>query len=365
VKVFISSVIREFEPFRDAAASAAKVLGHEVLRSEYLPAGPDPAERACLDLVRRSDVVVMLLGARYGATTTRALSPTHQEYREAREVNKDLLAFVQHGVEPEAQQKTFVDEVRAWATGSGIAVFTAPDDLRDAIIRSLKELELARAAGRVDADAMAERARARVGEIGRSLHAPSLVLAVAPGPSATLLRPHQMADAGFQRELEREALYGNPSVLAHGEQTRTTLDQGSIVIVQDGGRVVLDADGMIVVAGPAETGDGFIGSLIREDILERLDTALRFVGGVLDRVDPGGRVTDIAPVAAFVRLGYTGWRTRAEAARERGRLSMNVQAEESIAVTLRPASRRRRALIAESTALAEDLTELLRQAVVR
>ena len=44
---------------------------------------------------------------------------------------------------------------------------------------------------------------------------------------------------------------------------------------------------------------------------------------------------------------------------------MNVQAEELVAVTLRPASRRRRALIAESTVLAEDLTELLRQAVVR
>jgi hypothetical protein len=61
-----------------------------------------------------------------------------------------------------------------------------------------------------------------------------------------------LADEGFQRELEREALYDKLSVLAHGERTRTTLDLGSIVVAQDGERVVLDADGLVVVVGPAK-----------------------------------------------------------------------------------------------------------------
>lgn len=364
MRVFISSVIRDFTAFRDAAASAAKLLGHEVLRSEDLPAGPDTAERACLDLARRSDVVLTLLGARYGATTARAQSPTHQEYAEARATNKDVLAFVQRGVDPEEPQKAFIDEVRAWATGSAIASFTTPEDLRDAVIRSLKELELARAAGRIDPDEMVARARGRVNDIARSLHAASLVLAVAPGPSAALLRPQQVADANLHRDLERDALYGDPSVLVRGAETRTTLERGSVVVAQDNARLVLDADGTLAIAVPAQTRHDFMSSLIHEDIVDRLAASLRFAGTVLDRLDQGGRMTDVAPIAALARLGYSGWRRRAQAERERNRMTMNAHADELTVVTLRPASRRRRALTGEATELAEDLTELLRQAVV-
>jgi hypothetical protein len=366
VRVFISSVIKGYEALRGAAASGARVLGHDVLRSEDIPAGPDTAERACLDLVRKSDVVVTLLGARYGAPTAREQSPTHQEYAEARAMNKDVLAFVQRGVEPEVAQKAFIDEVRAWATGSAIASFSTPEDLRDAVIRSLKELELSRAAGRVDPEELVARGRGRSEAVARSLHEPSLVLAIAPGPSTPLLRPTQMANTDFQRDLERDALYGKPSVLLAGAQTRRALDHGSLLVAQDRGRVVLDADGTLVIAGPAETPDDFMASLVQEDIVERLAAALRFAGATLDRLDTGGRVTDVAPIAALVRLGYTSWRTRAEAQRERGRMTMNVQhGEELVVVTLRPPSRRRRALTAEAREIAEDLAQLLRQEVTR
>jgi hypothetical protein len=139
-----------------------------------------------------------------------------------------------------------------------------------------------------------------------------------------------------------------------------------LLIAQGRGRAVLDADGTLVIARPAETPDDFMASLVQEDIVERLAAALRFAGATLDRLDTGGRITDVAPVAALGRLGYTSWRTRAEAQRERGRMTMNVQnGEELVVVTLRPPSRRRRALTAEATEIAEDLAQLLRQAVTR
>lgn len=233
------------------------------------------------------------------------------------------------------------------------------------MIRSLKELELSRAAGRVDPEELVARGRGRTEAVVRSLHERSLLLAVAPGPSTPLLRPTQMAEKDFQRELERDALYGKPSVLVAGAETRTTLDRGSLVVAQDHGRIVLDADGTLVIAGPAETPDDFMASLIQEDLVERLAAALRFAGAALDRFDTGGRVTDVAPVAALARLGYTSWRTRADAQRERGRLTMNVQGgDELVMVTLRPPSRRRRALSAEATEIAQDLAQLLRQEVV-
>jgi hypothetical protein len=48
------------------------------------------------------------------------------------------------------------------------------------------------------------------------------------------------------------------------------------------------------------------------------------------------------------------------------RMTMNVQGDELVVVTLRPPSRRRRgARGAEATEIAQDLTELVRQEVVR
>jgi hypothetical protein len=64
--VFISSVIAGFQPFRDAASRAARTLRHEVIKAEDLGAAPESPQRLCLAGVRKADVVVLILGARYG-----------------------------------------------------------------------------------------------------------------------------------------------------------------------------------------------------------------------------------------------------------------------------------------------------------
>ena len=67
MKVFISSVITGSERFRDAVEAAVESLGHEVVRAEDFGASPDTPQQACLAGVRQADVVVLLVGARYGA----------------------------------------------------------------------------------------------------------------------------------------------------------------------------------------------------------------------------------------------------------------------------------------------------------
>ena len=102
--------------------------------------------------------------------------------------------------------------------------------------------------------------------------------------------------------------------------------------------------------------------LIEEAISERIARALTFAALVYERIDPRGRVTDVAPIASLANIGYTAWRTRAEQERDPNRMPMNVQAPEGLVVRLRPPTRRRRALTAEANDIAEDLTELLHQA---
>ena len=111
MKVFVSSVISGFEHERDAVERAARTLGHDVIRAEEYPASPESPRRACLAGVREADVVVLLLGRRYGAPQASGISPTHEEYREAKD-RSDVLAFVQKGVEYESAQRDFISEVR-------------------------------------------------------------------------------------------------------------------------------------------------------------------------------------------------------------------------------------------------------------
>lgn len=84
MKVFISSVIAGMEDHRAAAREAAESLGYTVIAAEDFRASPSSPQQVCLEGVRDADVVVFLLGARYGTPQTSGLSPTHEEYREAR-----------------------------------------------------------------------------------------------------------------------------------------------------------------------------------------------------------------------------------------------------------------------------------------
>ena len=66
VKVFISSVIAGMEDHRAAAREAAESLGYTVIAAEDFRASPSSPQQVCLEGVRDADVVVLLLGARYG-----------------------------------------------------------------------------------------------------------------------------------------------------------------------------------------------------------------------------------------------------------------------------------------------------------
>lgn len=154
MKVFISSAVRGLEPFRDVVPRAAAVLRHEVKRSEDFGASANTPQQACLAGVRWADVVVLLLGARYGDRQSSGISATHEEYQEAK---FPVLVFVQRDVDREAVQQEFIEEVRSWAGGVLTGDFASSEELHDAATRALHELELAQQAGPVDEGELAER----------------------------------------------------------------------------------------------------------------------------------------------------------------------------------------------------------------
>jgi Domain of unknown function (DUF4062) len=55
------------EPFREAAREAATQLGHQPVMAEDFGAQPTSPQIACLQGLRQSAAVVLILGAAYGA----------------------------------------------------------------------------------------------------------------------------------------------------------------------------------------------------------------------------------------------------------------------------------------------------------
>lgn len=140
MRIFISSLISGFEPYRAAARRAVITLRHEPVMAEDFGAKPNSPQIGCLQGLRGSDMVVLILGENYGFVPAgSSLSATHQEYREARET-KPVLAFVQQGISPGPEQAAFIAEVQTWEGGLFRGGFVGVDDLQDGVTRALHDV---------------------------------------------------------------------------------------------------------------------------------------------------------------------------------------------------------------------------------
>jgi hypothetical protein len=363
MKVFVSSVITGYEAFRDAAASAATVLGHEVKRAEDFIASPRAPQVVCLDGVRWADIVVVLLGARYGAVQPSGLSATHEEYREAKDRGK-VLAYVQQGIQAEAPQAALINEVREWSRGQLAPSFSTPAELRDRVIQGLHQFSLQRATGPPNEAEMIERATSRVQIRGRS-SGPEVAVVLAGGPRQTILRPSQLEDAGLVSAVVQQGLFGEPAIFTRRSRTDDHIVGGMLTIEQERNAVSLDELGTIVVrqaVGTRRSGELALMVLIEEDVRECLAAALAFGSWMLDRVDPTERLAHVVPVVGLARGGTLNWRTRAEAERSPNRVTVTTGPEETV-VMPNPPVMFRATLRHDGAALAEDFIVLLRRQI--
>jgi hypothetical protein len=83
-RVFVSSVIDGFEPFRVAARSAITACGGDpVLVNEDFPSLLASPRNACLDAIDSCDLVVTMVGERGGWTSPSGSLVTDEEFQHA------------------------------------------------------------------------------------------------------------------------------------------------------------------------------------------------------------------------------------------------------------------------------------------
>ena len=191
VKVFISSVISGLEEHRTAAREGREPR-HAVIASEDFGASQGSPQQVCLAGVREADVVILLLGMRYGTPQASSLSLDHEEYRAVRGT-KPVLVFVQAGVTPEPDQQRHSSRrsTAGRAAPTRNRSSARPPRSVTAVTRALHDWELSQQAGPVDDKELLARAarRRRRSESSHSPGAPLLHVVVAGAPAQQLLRP--------------------------------------------------------------------------------------------------------------------------------------------------------------------------------
>lgn len=306
------------EDHRAAAREAAESLGHQVIAAEGFGASPGSPQQVCLAGVRDADIIVLLLGARYGSPQASGLSPTHEEYREARGA-KPVLVFVQADVGAEPGQDKFIDEVGTWESGGYRQTFGTPASLRSAVVRALHDWELSQQAGPVNEYELMARAAALVPQqSAHSAGSPVLWVAVAGAPARQVLRLGELDDAQLHRDMQQEALFGQHPIFDTGQGVQSSVAGINLTIRQPNADVTLDEQGSIRVSLPARGtaskppfGAG-IPSLVEEDVRDRIANSIHYAGWLLDRVDPARRLSRIALTSGISGVSYMPWRTRAE-----------------------------------------------------
>jgi Domain of unknown function (DUF4062) len=318
MKVFISSLIGGFEPFRAACRSAVTTLRHEpVMAEDFGPRAHSP-QVACLQGLREADLVVLVLGERYGATQPSSkLSATHEEYREARG-RKPVIAFVKDGVTPEPEQAAFIKEVQNWEGGLFRGGFVAVEDLRDGVIRALHDHTLANVSGPVDSKALTRAAVALIPDPGRqSQRGPILHLAIAGGPIQSILRPAELEAPSLADALHQTALFGAHRLFEGRRGVDIDLDGATLVLAQDNGnKIAVNENGALLLqlhlCDQGQSRDSGFSALIEETILGRIQTGLAYAAWLLDHVDPTQRLTHLAVATRIDAAEHMAWRTQKE-----------------------------------------------------
>ncbi|MBT2189194.1 DUF4062 domain-containing protein [Sphingobium nicotianae] len=369
MRIFISSLITGFEAQRAAARRAVTTLRHEPVMAEDFGAQPNSPQIACLQGLRSSDMMVLILGEHYGFVPhSSPLSATHQEYREARET-KPVLAFVQEGIAPGPEQAAFIAEVQAWEGGLFRGSFIAPDDLQDGLTRALHDVTLANATAPVDEQEMVASAIAMLPRENRNQATSAMLeLVVVGGPRQRILRPVELEDEGLAERLEQSALYGKNRLFDRSLGTTSGLDGADLILSQErGASIRLTEHGSIAVRVPLDEPrsqgrgmDHMSGMvIIEESVQNRLGMALDFAAEIIDHIDRTQRLTHLVIAVRLSGVEYRGWRTQAQHAARPNSMQLGMGGErERPPVTL---TTRRAALGLDRTVLVEDILIPLRR----
>lgn len=324
MKVFISSVIHGYGHYRDGVAEIIKELDYVAIRSEDFPAQPNTPQQACLQAVRESDVMVLLLGAKYGTIQQSDLSATQEEYEEAECFGKPVLVFVELNTDPDQRQKQFIDQFRSWYSGKLLDYFSNLSDLKCKVKRSLIQLYQSIASPEFDSNALVKRAERLIGG-DITYREPLLLFSLVGSPNNQIIHPAVLNDLYFQQQIEQYAKKKEHSVLKSNEKTNKYIREKWLILQQVSANIQLSQDGEIVVSKNLMENQDYRDGLpviIKERVSEHILGILQFCANTLDKIDSAKSISRMIVSVRITGNQYTPWRTELEHKRNPNRINL-------------------------------------------
>ena len=251
-RIFVSSVVKGFADKRAAAKAGVEVLRMKPVMCEDFGAQPHSSQYACLEGVKESDGVALVLGARYGFIAKSGKSVTEEEFDCARERGMPVLVFLEK-TDLESDQAAFVQRLKSYEEGYNMAFFDSVTELKDQVIRALHDQFGGGAKPALDlAGAKAHLDRCGWGARPSRDSGPWLGAVVLPARQQRYVSHVTLGQKAFQDSVHREAVFGAAAIFdtEHAVKRRDTED--SVVFEQQGDHSTMLAslevrsDGMLV-----------------------------------------------------------------------------------------------------------------------
>lgn len=150
-RVFISSTFEDMQEYRNAARDALTSIEHLPIGMEHFVAETQSSLDVCLANVRRCDLLILLIGMRYGSIDKNmGKSFTELEYEEAKRNNTPILVFIINEQkcpvlpiyidtdEKAVKLKNFKENLKSQDAEYAIR-FDSTDDLKIKIVQSVKK----------------------------------------------------------------------------------------------------------------------------------------------------------------------------------------------------------------------------------
>lgn len=317
-RIFISSLVRgDMAEIRQAARRGVETLEMHPVMFETEPARDEASRRALLDRLAACDAMVVLLGAEYGEPVARGMSPTEEEFNEARERGIPVLVLVQD-IDREPAQQEFLTRVRgSWERGRLSSSFTDATDVGLALVKTLDAWRRERQGGEVDASSQDRAlALARGDERpGRTYGGSKLRVVAVPAVSRALLDAVSLRDPELGDELAAAARRSHLIPQSAGLDATIGHDAVAIAVTGSGGfeqlGLAVGFDGAVVAEGPVGGDEpAFGGSVVMADrartIIER---SLAFAQAAWKRIDSRDEVRDVHVVLAVPEAEYKAYAT--------------------------------------------------------
>lgn len=99
--IFVSSTVDDLRYLRDGLREAIEDLAYNAILSEHGGVGylrPTTAADSCVATVQQCQMMVLIVGKRYGSISADGFSVTHHEMRKARELRIPIITFVESDV---------------------------------------------------------------------------------------------------------------------------------------------------------------------------------------------------------------------------------------------------------------------------